>query len=112
MCLVALGHPQAWAYITLIGVPGCTHLDAPLGYERPPPSKAPPLAPVRVAVRWPGKVNMPEVGPHPEGLKADTGETDPLPWKREVGQEKTGMNSSGRVRDGVTSGCYLSCLIS
>ena len=22
---------------------------------------------------------MPEVGPHPEGLKADTGETDPPP---------------------------------
>ena len=26
-----------------------------------------------------GKVKMPEVGPHPEGLKADTGETDPPP---------------------------------
>ena len=30
-------------------------------------------------VRWPGKAKMPEVGPHPEGLKADTGETDPPP---------------------------------
>ena len=38
-----------------------------------------------------------------------------LPWKREVrrevGWEKTGTNSSGRVRDGVTSSCYLSCVI-
>ena len=29
--------------------------------------------------RQPGKVKMPEVGPHPEGLKADTRETDPPP---------------------------------
>ena len=27
----------------------------------------------------PGKTKMPGVGPHPEGLKADTGETDPPP---------------------------------
>ena len=57
----------------------CICLDAPLVYERPPPSKAPPLATVRVTVRWPGKAKMPEVGPHPKGLKADTRETDPPP---------------------------------
>ena len=30
-------------------------------------------------VRRPGKVKTPEAGPPPEGLKADTGETDPPP---------------------------------
>ena len=30
-------------------------------------------------MRWPGEVKMPEVGPHPEGLKAETGEIDPPP---------------------------------
>ena len=30
-------------------------------------------------VRWPGGVKVPEVGPHPEGLKAKTGGIDPLP---------------------------------
>ena len=29
--------------------------------------------------RWPGEAKMPEVGPHSEGLKADTGEIDPAP---------------------------------
>ena len=57
----------------------CTHLHAPLEYEQPPPSKAPPLAPVRAVVRQPGKAKVPEVGPHPEGLKADTRKTDPPP---------------------------------
>ena len=57
----------------------CTHLDAPLGYKRSPPSQAPPLAPVRVARRQPGRAKMPEVGPHPEGLKANTREIDPPP---------------------------------
>ena len=48
----------------------CTRLNVP------PPSQAPPLAPVRIMRRWPGKAKTPGVGPHPEGLKADTGETD------------------------------------
>ena len=30
-------------------------------------------------VRRPGGVKVPEVGPHPEGLKAKTGGIDPLP---------------------------------
>ena len=30
-------------------------------------------------MRWPEGAKMPEVGPHPEGLKAKTGGTDPLP---------------------------------
>ena len=30
-------------------------------------------------VRWLGKVKAPEVGPHPQGLKANTGKTDPPP---------------------------------
>ena len=30
-------------------------------------------------MRWPGEAKMPEVGPHPEGLKAKTGEIDPPP---------------------------------
>ena len=57
----------------------CICLNTPLEYERSPPSKAPPLAPVRVMVRRPGKAKVPEVVPHPEGLKADTRKTDPPP---------------------------------
>ena len=30
-------------------------------------------------MRQPGEAKMPEVGPHPEGLKAKTGEIDPPP---------------------------------
>ena len=30
-------------------------------------------------MRWPGEVKTPEVGPHPKGLKAKTGEIDPPP---------------------------------
>ena len=30
-------------------------------------------------MRWPEGAKMPEVGPHPEGLKAKTGEIDPQP---------------------------------
>ena len=30
-------------------------------------------------MRWLGEVKMPEVGPHPKGLKAKTGEIDPPP---------------------------------
>ena len=30
-------------------------------------------------MRWPEGAKMPEVGPHPEGLKAETGEIDPPP---------------------------------
>ena len=30
-------------------------------------------------MRWPGEVKTPEVGPHPEGLKAETGEIDRPP---------------------------------
>ena len=55
------------------------HLDTQLGCERPPPRQALPLAPVRVMMRWPEGVKMPEVGPHPEGLKAETGGIDPPP---------------------------------
>ena len=57
----------------------CTHLNTPLEYDAPPPSRAPPLVPVRVVRSWPGKMKMPGVGPHLEGLKADTSETDPPP---------------------------------
>ena len=57
----------------------CTCLDAPLEYERPPLNKAPPLAPVRAVLRQPEKAKTPEVGLHPEGLKANTGKTDPPP---------------------------------
>ena len=58
---------------------GCRfiHLDTPLGCKRPPPRQAPSLAPVRVMMRWPEGAKMPEVCPHPEGLKAETGEIDP-----------------------------------
>ena len=52
-------------------------LNTPLGCERPLPRQAPPLAPVRVMMRQPEGAKMPEVGPHPEGLKAKTGEIDP-----------------------------------
>ena len=41
--------------------------------------QAPPLPPVRVRMRRSGRAKMPEVGPHPEGLKAETGEIDPPP---------------------------------
>ena len=51
-------------------------LDTPLGCERPPPRQAPPLVPVRVMIRWPEGAKTPEVGPHPEGLKAETGGID------------------------------------
>ena len=30
-------------------------------------------------MRWPEGAKMPEVGPHPEGLKVETGEIDPQP---------------------------------
>ena len=30
-------------------------------------------------MRQPGEAKMPEVGPHPKSLKADTGEIDPPP---------------------------------
>ena len=30
-------------------------------------------------MRWPEGAKMPEVGPHPEGLKAETGGIDPPP---------------------------------
>ena len=30
-------------------------------------------------MRLPGEAKMPKVGPHPEGLKAETGEIDPPP---------------------------------
>ena len=54
-------------------------LGTPLGCGQPPPRQAPPLAPVRVMMRWPEGAKMPEVGPHPKGLKAETGEIDPPP---------------------------------
>ena len=41
------------------------------------PSTAP--TPVRVMVRWLGGAKVPEVDPHPKGLKAKTGGIDPLP---------------------------------
>ena len=56
-----------------------THLSTPLGHGRPPPRQAPSLAPVRVVMRRPEGAKMPEVGPHPEGLKAETGGIDPPP---------------------------------
>ena len=56
-----------------------TRLGTPLGHGWPPPRQAPSLAPVRVMMRQPEGVKMPEVGPHPEGLKAKTGGIDPLP---------------------------------
>ena len=55
------------------------HLSTPLGCGRPPPRQVPSLAPVRVVMRWPEGAKTPEVGPHPEGLKAKTGEIDPPP---------------------------------
>ena len=56
-----------------------TRLSTPLGCGQPPPRQALSLAPVRVTMRWPEGAKMPEVGPHPEGLKAETGEIDPPP---------------------------------
>ena len=47
--------------------------------EQPPLNKVLPLAPVRAALRQPEKAKMPEVSLHPEGLKVDTGKTDPPP---------------------------------
>ena len=54
-------------------------LGTPLGHGRPPPRQEPSPAPVRVMMRWPEGTKTLEVGPHPKGLKAKTGETDPPP---------------------------------
>ena len=73
--------PQQWA-----PTPGRQETNQATPYQQqvyppdvPPQSRAPPLVPVRVTRSQPGKAKMPGVGPHPEGLKADTRETDPPP---------------------------------
>ena len=38
-------------------------------------------------MRWPEGAKTPEVGPHPEGLKAETGEIDPPPEDLENADE-------------------------
>ena len=43
-------------------------LGTPLGHGWPPPRQTLPLAPVRVAMRWPEGAKTPKVGPHPKGL--------------------------------------------
>ena len=65
---------QVTPYRQQLYLPQC-----PTGVQTTTPSKAPPLGPVRVAVRWLGKGKVPEVGPPPKGLKANTGKTDPPP---------------------------------
>ena len=54
-------------------------LNTPLGRGWPPPRRTLLPAPVRVVMRQPEGVKVPEVDPHPEGLKAKPGEIDPPP---------------------------------
>ena len=72
---------------------------------------------------WPSYASLPQatldprkMRPHHRSLPFSPSEVlhlnPPLPWKREVGREKTVTSSSGRVRDEATPSCYLNCLIS
>ena len=65
---------QATPYQQQVYPPRCT-----TGVRMTIPKPSTTQAPARVTMRRPGEAKMPEVGPHPEGLKTKTRQIDPPP---------------------------------